>query len=336
MAALLAGCTGGSRRSTGSPPTTSASTAGVTTTTTTTPAPAVVDPASVKANELGEVPVLMYHRIEAVPSSEYDRTPADFRAELQSLYDGRYRPVRASDLVSGHLDVPAGTTPVVLTFDDASPGQFAHLPDGRVDPNTAVGILLDFAATHPGFDAVATFYVNRNPFNAGDPKPLFQDLARRGFEFGDHTLTHADLGKLDDAGVQRELVQGLDLITTNLPGAAVATMALPYGSLPKDHALALHGSWGGRSYSFAGAFLVGAAPSPSPFGTGFDPGAIPRIRSSAWDGKTADYGSTFWLDQLARHPERRFVSDGDAAHISFPTALRGRLAPRFADQARPY
>ncbi|MEU3778885.1 hypothetical protein AB0F11_37925 [Streptomyces sp. NPDC032472] len=46
---------------------------------------AAKNPAEVGANELGQVPVLMYHQLTEDPASVYDRTPADFRAELERL-----------------------------------------------------------------------------------------------------------------------------------------------------------------------------------------------------------------------------------------------------------
>src|SRR3954454_13096001 len=39
-------------------------------------------PASVKANELGLVPVLMYHRLVAKPASDYERSPEQFSGDL--------------------------------------------------------------------------------------------------------------------------------------------------------------------------------------------------------------------------------------------------------------
>ncbi len=66
-------------------------------------------------------------------------------------------------------------------------------------------------------------------------------------------------------------------------------------------------------------------------------GAVPRLRSShlPWTG-TADYTAQFWLRQLAEHPERRYVSDGDPATISFPRDEADRLLPRLAARARAY
>lgn len=295
-----------------------------------------VDPASVHADELGLVPVVMYHRIVATPSGEFDRTPDDLRSELQLLYDRGFRPVRATDLVHGRADVQAGMTPVVLTFDDSTRDQFGLLPDGRVDPATAVGILLDFAATHPGFRPVATLYVNGGPFATPNYRPLFEQLQKLGFELGDHTLDHANLGHLDPTNVQRQLVLGQRVITAALPGVRVETMALPYGVSPTDKTLARQGTWDGEQYSVDGVFLVGAEPSPSPFSVKWNPSAIPRIRSSFWDGGKANFGTGYWFAWFDQHPDRRYVSDGDPTHISFPAARQADLAPQFAKQARPY
>jgi hypothetical protein len=92
------------------------------------PAGPAVDPAEVGANELGEVPVLMYHKVLDSGGSEYDLTPEQFRGELQYLYDTGYRPIRTIDLVRGEIDIPAGTSPVVLTFDDSTREQFSVTP----------------------------------------------------------------------------------------------------------------------------------------------------------------------------------------------------------------
>ncbi|MFZ1118021.1 MAG: hypothetical protein WAN44_19575 [Propionibacteriaceae bacterium] len=45
-------------------------------------------------------------------------TPAAFRAQVRRLLHSGYRPIDARDLARGRVDVPAGMTPVVLTFDD--------------------------------------------------------------------------------------------------------------------------------------------------------------------------------------------------------------------------
>lgn len=288
--------------------------------------PAPVDPASVHADELGAVPVLMYHQLLPRPKGVYDQTPGQFRAELELLYRSGYRTVTAADLVAGKIDVPAGKSPMVLTFDDSTVSQYGELPDGTIDPASAVGILLAVAKSHGDDHPVASFYVNARPFAGRDA--YLAKLVALGMELGDHTATHANLRRLDDTGVQRELVRGQSVITRAVPGAQVTTMALPFGAQPHRSVLAHHGP----GYDFQGVLLVGSNPSRSPYDKGFDPLAVPRIRSGLRTGDQA-FTSTYWLPKLR---ERRFVSDGDPSVICFPKAKAGRLSPRFAARARPY
>jgi peptidoglycan/xylan/chitin deacetylase (PgdA/CDA1 family) len=196
----------------------------------------------------------------------------------------------------------------VLTFDDSTKSQAAMLPGGRIDPDSAVGIMLEFARDHPDFRPAATFYVNERPFGA-DPRAgeLSQRLLALGFELGNHTLGHVRLDELGDDGVQRQIVLGNRLIRELAPDAEVATIALPFGLLPSRRELALRGSWDGEEYEFAGAFLAGAEPSPSPISQSFDPAEIPRIRTDPGDLLN---GSSDWLARLDASPELRYVSDG--------------------------
>jgi hypothetical protein len=85
-----------------------------------------------------------------------------------------------------------------------------------------------------------------------------------------------------------------------------------------------------------GVFLVGAEPATSPFARGFDPHAIPRIRTTPRGAPEPEYGSSWWLDQLRSDPDRRYVSDGDPDTIMFPRRLERTLADRFRARSRPY
>jgi hypothetical protein len=292
---------------------------------------------SPKPNELGLVPVLMHHQIRP-GGSVYDMTAGQFRAELARLWRDGFYPVRASDLVSGKLDVPKGKSPVVLTFDDATNNQVSFLPDGRLDPRSAVGILEDFASMHPDFPATGTFFVPRNLFegNGRTATSTLGWLIEHGFELGNHTKDHLALNTLDPTGVQRQLVLGERLITDRLPSYRIQTMALPLGALPHPSKLAIHGTWRGRSYRFAGVFLSGAEPAPSPFSTRWDPTQIPRILPNPrWRG-ARDFTWGMWLDDLETSPGLRYVSDGDPETISFPRAKETDLAAQYRDRAKPY
>jgi hypothetical protein len=292
---------------------------------------------SLKPNELGAVPVLMHHQIRN-DGSNFDLTAGEFRAELARLWSDGFYPVRASDLVSGTMDVPKGRSPVVLTFDDATNNQIAFRPNGQLDPSSAVGILEDFASTHPDFPATGTLYVPRNAFD-GDgrtPEQTFRWLVDHGFELGNHTRDHLALNTLDRTAVQRQIVLGDRLLSERLPGYRPQTMALPLGALPHPTSLAAAGRWGGDSYRFAGVFLSGAEPAPSPFSTKWNPGRIPRILPNPrWRG-ARDFTWGMWLDVLERNPGLRYVSDGNPQTISFPRAKEAALAARFSGRARPY
>src|SRR5690606_37654788 len=79
----------------------------------------------VKPNEAGAVMVVMYHRfLPDEPDNDLNRRPETFRKDLERLRANNYYAVTALEFVENKMDVPAGKTPVVLTFDDALPSQF--------------------------------------------------------------------------------------------------------------------------------------------------------------------------------------------------------------------
>ncbi len=287
-------------------------------------------------NELGRIPVVMHHMIRPDRVGDYDQTPQEFRAELEYLWKHGYTPVGAGDLVSGTLDVPKGTTPVAMTFDDATTYQFELSSDGKVKPSTAVGIMLEFARTHPGFVPAGTFYVNRTPFgSAARARQALRWLTENGFEVGNHTHDHIPLGTLSDTEAQKQLVRGADVIEQLLPGYRIRTLALPLGSMPVDAGLAVEGGWEGRSYGPYGVLLVGASPSASTYSKDFDAAAIPRIRTShaGWQGE-ADFAFSYWMRELERNPSARFVSDGDPDTIAASAGAEAKVAPRYAARVR--
>ena len=300
------------------------------------PPPPPPSPRAVHANELGEVPVLMYHGIKPQVQSVYDRTPQDFRAELERLARENYVPVTATDFATGHLDVPAGKHPVVLTFDDSSTTQFALTPGGEPAPDTAVSILQQVAAEHPGFTPTATFYAFNPPFSEPGGHASLNWLHAHGFELGDHTLDHANLGKTSPEQAQHEIAGMQQLITSAAPGAQVRSIALPLGMHPKPKQLSQDGSADGTSYHMDSVMLVGSNPAPSPFSASFKPHAVPRIRSQGPGGKESQYGSQAWLDKLNAQPENRYTSDGDPTKVSVPKEDDTAPAPAAAAKLNKY
>jgi peptidoglycan/xylan/chitin deacetylase (PgdA/CDA1 family) len=283
-------------------------------------------------NELGRVPIFEYHKID-VPEARWTRTPEHFRADLQRLWDGGYRLIALADVLHDHITTPAGMTPVVLTLDDSSPGQFRFIEEHGemvIDPNCAVGILERFDREHPGFGHAATFYVLPG---ASPPNKLFnqpalaarklQYLASHGYEIGNHTLWHAELSKYPEAVVRRQLAMSQREIERAVPGYRLHTLALPLGAHPKDTAWAISGSSEGVSYQNEAILEVAGPAARSPYDRLFDPYKLPRVQ-----GIDSDLHALF--TNFDRHPDERFVSDGNAQTITIPTGTRDRVAPKFA------
>ena len=296
-----------------------------------------VDPAEVGADELGMVPVLMYHQLLDDGGSEWDMSPDEFRDELTYLFDNDYRPVRTIDLVRHEFDIPAGTTPVVLAFDDSTRNQAYLDDDGEIHPDSSMGILIDVASEYDDVDPVASLYIiSSSIFGGGADGPEIVDaLHDAGMEIGNHTHTHPGLGTVDDQTVQDELATTVSVLTDINSDIEVSTLALPLGSMPENPELAASGTGEDGDYNHEAVLLVGSNPAPSPFSADFDPLALPRIQTHP-DPEFLN-GSAWWFEQLERgEAYQRYISDGDPDTISFPAEREDELADEFADRANPY
>jgi peptidoglycan/xylan/chitin deacetylase (PgdA/CDA1 family) len=280
-----------------------------------------------RPNELGRIMILEYHKIDH-PEERWTRTPANFRRDLEMLYARGYRLVALGDVLDGRIAAPAGTTPVVLTFDDSSPGQFRYLESNgsvELDPQSGVGILEAFANERPDFGRSATFYVLPG---ANRPNRLFDQpqhagrklrfLADRGYEIGNHTLWHANLGKYGESTVRGQIAEAQTWIQRHVPNYRPRTLALPHGVYPKDVAWAVEGEAKGMAYRHDAILMVAGGAAPSPFSRRFDPIRLPRIQAVERD-------LTHWITYFDQNPGERFVSDGDAATVTVPAAQRDRL-----------
>lgn len=332
LGATVAACASASRRPVGLPTPSSNPTTPSPTPTVTAPPP---DPARVKANELGVIPVLMHHRLVDKVESEFDMTPAWFRAELERLRHEGYYPVTTLQVAQRDLGhVPAGRSPVVLTFDDSTRGQL-HYAGSRIAKDSAVGILLDFAREHPDFPAVASFYLNKDPFALGDPHRVVGDLAGHGMEIGNHTYDHVPL-QLPAAKVQEQLGKLAAMVGAAVPGLAPRTLALPLGVEPSIPKLARAGRWQHTAYRNEAVLLVGAEPAHSPWHKSWNPAGVPRIRSSSYGGGRGEFLMTWWLDQIKAGTVTRYVAAGNPGHVTFPKKYADRLAPAYRHLAVAY
>ncbi len=283
--------------------------------------------ADLSPNELGRVMILEYHKID-YPEERWTRTPENFRRDLETLYAKGYRLINLGDLLDRRIQVPAGTTPIVLTFDDSSPGQFRYVEANgsvQIDPKSAIGVLEAFIAEKPDFGRGGTFYVLPG---ASKPNRLFnqpeyegrklQYLVSHGFEIGNHTLWHANLAKYPEATVRAQVAEAQVWIQRHVPDYKTRSIALPHGVYPADVSWVLHGSAKGTTYNHDAVLMVAGGPAPSPFSRTFDPVRLPRIQAVERD-------LAYWLNYFDKNPNERFVSDGDANSVTVPASSRDRL-----------
>ncbi|MFC4059977.1 polysaccharide deacetylase family protein [Planomonospora corallina] len=305
------------------------------------PEPVAATPESarqVKANEAGLVPVIMYHRIVKKRRASIDRTPGQVRQEMERLAREGYVPVTAREFAAGRMDIPAGRHPVVLTFDDGHPSHFALDESGLPVKDTAVGIIYQVAKKYPDFRPVATFWVNRQPFGLrtrAEQERAVRWLTSHGFEVANHTWSHPYLPGLSKQGVAEQLVR-TERMLAELGAGPSETLALPFGAMPRRRSTVQKGSWDGTEFSFRGVFLAGAQPSESPFTKDYDWRSIQRIQSNGKKGECRRWCSQYWLEWLAKHPERRYTADGDPERISIPRELRGNITSKRSGQVNAY
>jgi len=282
-----------------------------------------------RPNEAGDVPILEYHEIGG--SEGYmSRSRENFQDDLDRLYAEGYRPISLADYLSNRIDLPAGLSPVVLTFDDARGSQFRYHRDGSIDPDCAVGILLAFHETHPDFALKATFFLlPQCPFDdsrTGAKK--VRALAKMGFEIGNHTLHHRWLNRLSDAGVVKEIAGGAALLHKMVPQATVDTLAFPGGFRPRNSRLIAAGQYRGFHYLNRGGFLAFGEPAVSPVAKNQDRLHIRRIVATE-----GDCGLDYWLRRLRSGKTPRYVSDGDPLTITVPRKYAARVDSAFLNGA---
>ena len=281
-----------------------------------------IDYNAIKANENGQIMLLMYHGI-GNKEEEWVRTPENFRKDLDNLYQKGYRLITLKDYLDNNIKVEAGYTPVVMTFDDGLQNQFNIIEENgekKIDPNSAVGMMEEFKKKHPDFGQGGTFFVYySNPFRQKELiKEKYDFLIKNGYEIGNHTYTHENLGKESAEGVQKALGLNVKYTLEYLPGYDVFALALPYGIAPKDEKFqyAVAGEYEGIKYNNRAILRVGSNPAPAPNSIKFDATRLPRVRASELNS-----GGVCMYDYIAsfeKHPEKKYISDGNPNTIVIP------------------
>lgn len=278
-------------------------------------------------NELGRIPVMMYHGIIDKKSEEtsytggnvdkdgYQRTYEAFINDLEFYYKSGYRMIRLADYVNGKIDCELGKSPIVLTFDDGLSNNIKVTgldENGEIiiDPHSAVGILESFKKKYPDFKVTATFFLNGGLFNQKEYNDKIIDwMIKNGYDIGNHTYSHADLTTTSEEGTIKEVGRMYNLLKTKTD-KFVNIVALPYGTPYKSTHVnfkhVLSGTYEGETYETICTLRVGWESDYSPFYKDFNPQFVKRIR--AYDNDGNDFDITYNFKYLET---RRYISDGN-------------------------
>ena len=238
-------------------------------------------------------PVLEYHLISR-PEARWMRTPEKFRKDLEWLYAHNYYPMNLRDILTKFEGLPAGKTPVILTFDDSSSSQFRYLPDGKLDSECAVGIIKAFHENHPkDWPMRATFFImlgsnnpDRNVFGQREhpeyKKKKLRQLTEWGMEVASHCYCHERLSDISEKAARYALARsskGLE----ELSGQKIISLATPMGLYPANEAV-FSGKYQKIEYDMKLVCEVAGGLNVPPGSPKFNPRHINRIQTidSEW------------------------------------------------------
>ena len=279
-------------------------------------------------NELGKVPIMMYHGIKNMKNSEtdyiggnvdrdgYTRTVEAFRNDLELYYQKGYRMIKLSDYIDGKIDVEYGYSPIILTSDDGNDNNIKVLgldDDGNIiiDPNSAVGVLEEYKKKYPDFNVTAIFFVTNSLFNQPEyNEKIINWLVDNGYEVGNHTRGHDNFTKIDSSKTQEVVGYMYNKLESIIGDKYSKIVALPFGSpynkIHDNYKYIINGSYEGVEYETNAALRVGWEPEVSPFNKDFDKTFLKRCR--AYDNNGVDFDIEMTLRILDKN---RYISDGN-------------------------
>lgn len=287
-----------------------------------------------KVNELGNVPIMMYHGIENITNNiyvggnidkdGYQRTVSAFRKDLEFYYNSGYRMIKLSDYIDGNIDVEIGKSPIILTFDDGLENNIKVTgldEDGTIiiDSNCVVGILEEFKSKYPDYNVTATFFVNAELFNQSEyNEEILKWLVDNNYSVGNHSYSHIDFSKVDSNKTMEEIGKMYEVLDSIIPGKYENIVALPFGSPytvnNNNFKYILNGEYNNKSYETISTLRVGWESEYSPFHKSFNKTFLKRIR--AYDNKGLDFDIEMNFKLLE---ENRYISDGNKDEITIPS-----------------
>lgn len=263
-----------------------------------------------KPNPDGGIPIFMYHHVGTKEDPVFV-TPKQFLGDLTRLEKLGFRPITLEEFLAGCPHVPAGVSPVVMTFDDSNRDQIRLLDDGSIDPTCFLGLWLSFTKAHPDFPPVATYFILPEVF-FGQPKMFDQKMKivrDLGCELANHTVAHRMLSKKSDAHVMWEIAAA-DTWLSQHGEHKDAPLALPYGVYPKNMALLAGFTYQdklfqGKHFAPRAVLRIVGGAAPLPGSPKFDKLHVPRIPSGTGPG-TIDR----WLTDVEQGKIHPYVAGG--------------------------
>lgn len=265
----------------------------------------------------GNIPILEYHIIEtpAVAKNLISKgkirknrkterffvTTDELRNHLETLYTNGFRNISLNEYLSLMKDskksldrLGPGNRLYCITFDDATYGQFDVMGtdvDGKpvIDPDCAVGVMLEMSRKHPDFPLNAAFCVDfeNTPFT--DEKTFvwkLNRLADLGFEIVNHTRSHSKLSRYFPANPKAaayEIGSAMELFRKYIGDKAdrIDKICYPDGrSNPQVWKFVRSFTYNGREYRFTCAFDAKGYQAKNPNDPRFNPYNIARIETS--------------------------------------------------------
>jgi|CZCB01.1.fsa_nt_gi peptidoglycan/xylan/chitin deacetylase (PgdA/CDA1 family) len=288
-----------------------------------------VDYSEIRPNESGDIPIVMFHNfvedLDSTNDEEFTTSFEAFEELLETLYNEGYRLISMRDFIDHNISVPAGTKPMVFTFDDGSPGQFNLIEENGklvVNPKSAAGIMIKFSEKHPDFGLKGIFYLNMDKEEktfegAGTLKERLEILMSYGFEVGNHSWGHFYFSQAKNREqIYERLGRNQKRLQEIIGGVSFYSLALPHGGKAPEELkdAMIRGEYEGTRYFHETIMAVGSTPSVPSIHKDYNPEYVARIRSQ---GKVEiKFDLTYWLPNMTR--DRMYISDGDPNTVVVP------------------
>ena len=210
-----------------------------------------------------DVPVLMYHRITCAPTDARLPglwvCPQVFERTMRLLSERGWATITGAQLADARAaGRPLPRRSFVIVFDDGDRDGYDH----------AYPILERY-----GFKGVFAVVVGRVGINRSAMTwPELVELQEAGHEIANHSMSHANVARLGEAGLEREVGGSAELLRAHL-GAWPRTFVYPFGSWDGDALDAVRRA----HHDIAFTTVAGATRRSS------DRFAAPRVRVSRGD-----------------------------------------------------